>query len=327
MWLVMASGKLYANVGQPGIWKAGGGISLIVDADSVVSQSIRMAVERVDLFVYTGFAIVRGRYELINEKSHDLHFTMGFPINTYWRGEDINDPFGYSFCVDSLASFVVKRDGRKLTEVIRPFLPGQKGEPIKDWITWDIQFEPGQKSILEVTYITPTHHAYVTDLRGRSDVNGLVYIFESGAIWRNNIGRAELIIHFEDGLTTLDVEAVQPCEDMSYDAENNVLSMTKSNWEPSPGENFYLLYKRSKNKIYSFAEGVEDHQKLYARLDQQVRDYQLARDAPPFNCMDLSQVKTRYAFTGILLLGIAVAVAIAAFLTHLFFKKYKSHHS
>jgi len=71
-----------ANVGQPGVWHAGGGMNPFIQADSLVNEKITMQSEKITMVIYTGFAILHGQYKLLNNYNEPVSFTMGYPINS-----------------------------------------------------------------------------------------------------------------------------------------------------------------------------------------------------------------------------------------------------
>jgi hypothetical protein len=304
--------SLIANIGQPGIWKAGGGISLLIPNDSLASKYIKMSSERVDFFVFTGFGIVNGHYTFTNTSDSKISFTMGYPINAIWRGEADNEPFGYSFRIDSLAGFEVTIDG--YTEVPYPQILELSDDALDsdNWLVWEIDFAPGQTREINVTYTTPTKQTKVTNTKGQRKAHGLMYVFESGSVWKDKIDKAELFVHFMDGLTTEDVIGVRPCDQILLLKDKDKLYFNKSNWEPEPGENFYLLYQSRKNKYYSFPEGVQDRNQLYSQIQKKGKEGFQVTKSTIFTCQDILDIdtKSRYAPLVFSILGASLLLFI-----------------
>lgn len=297
MFFMLWTLSLQANIGQPGLWKAGGGISLLIPDDSLASKYIKMTSERVDMFVFTGFGIVNGQYTLTNTTDASISFRIGYPVNALWRGEAGDEPFGYSFRIDSLAGFEVSIDGS--TEVLYPEIVQFDTEMIdaERWFVWEMQFGPGQTRNIHVTYTTPTASSKVTNFRGQRKASGLMYVFESGAAWKGVIEKAELFVHFSDGLTTEDVIGVRPCDQLRWLKEEDVLYFNKSNWEPQPGENFYLLYQSRKHKYYSYQEANQDKDQLYPAVQKKSREFLQVVENSRFTCQDILDVDSKLLYT------------------------------
>jgi hypothetical protein len=309
----------FANVGQPGIWKTGGGISLLVPEDSLAMDIIAMESEKVDILLYSGFAVVHGQYSLVNMGDSAVEFTMGYPLASLWKNAvypEGENPFGYSFRVDSLAHFELFVDGKGVQ--------GLNHKGVSDWITWTIRFEPGQRRMIEVTYLTPTESSKVTTMHGVREGNGLMYIFESGAAWKGTIKEARLNIHLQDGLSEEEIIGIRPCGEVYSSQNSGILSLRKQNWEPGLGENFYLIYTKRENKYYSFGEAVEDKKILYQRIREQAQTELPLSHMTKMPCKDILEVDTNALYKDVLIKvfgGLLLVLLLIITLVVFWFKK------
>ncbi|MDF1697561.1 MAG: hypothetical protein P1U56_17080 [Saprospiraceae bacterium] len=307
------------NVGQPGLWKAGGGISLLLPEDMLASKFISMDSERIDIQVYSGFAVIHGHYTLTNQSNQPISFSIGYPINQLWNRSVISEsPFGFSILLDSLAGFEVTMDGIASVPNV--------ASNIENWVTWPIQFLPNQMRTVEVTYIAPTQQAKMTNMSGKREDHGLIYVFETGASWKNNIQRAELFIHFLDGLSTEDVTAIRPNKEVKYLPEGDILYFSKQNWKPKAGENFYLMYATRSNKYYSFEEGVEDKEFLFKSIKKIASEEITIQNPEPFESQDILDASTTSYYGKIILFvlgGVLILFGILLTMVILFMKNYR----
>ena len=286
------STPLVANIGQPGIWKAGGGIQLLIEEDSLASHFISLDSERIDLFIYSGFAVIHGRYTFINSSDSDIKLTMGYPVNSIWNGESDSEAFGFSFLLDSLTSFELSRDGIQLEVDLESFKSHSKTLDEASWYTWPTYLRARDTIQFEVVYLTPTNRAMISNMTGVAESHGVMYIFETGATWNQPISDVDLYVHFMDGLTSQDVLGIRPCNNVQLIEKQDILYFNKSDWKPKAGENFYLTYASRKNKYYSYKEAVEDKNQLFSNAKKlAVNDIDIS-EVISFNCKDVLKIKT-----------------------------------
>ena len=328
LWVLLhISVVMAANIGQPGMWKAGGGgFALNIEADSTALNSISMLSEKVDISLYSGFALVYGRYSMKNTSHDTVSFTMGYPVNGLWRGESRDEPFGYSFWVDSLSGFQVEIDGKAEEGLVRPWTDNTY-KKTGQWVTWKVDFLPMADKEITVSYMVSTEGAFVTNMTGKKEAQGLIYVFETGGPWKGEIVNADLFIHFEDGLSQEDIIGLRPCEEVKVSENVGRLKLEKRNWEPKKGENFYLLYTKRKNKYYPYSQGIEDREELINRARERrkalVGDDLWVR----LDCADILEVETTYAFKNVIIIMIAGAFflfGLILFLITRMIKKRKS---
>lgn len=328
LWVLLHIGTMMAaNIGQPGVWQAGGGgFALNIEADSIALNSISMLSERVDISLYSGFALVYGRYSMKNTSQDTLSFTMGYPVNGLWRGESQDEPFGYSFWVDSLAGFQVEIDGKAEEGLVRPWTDNTYNKT-GQWVTWEVDFLPMEAKEITISYMVSTEGAFVTNMSGKKEAQGLIYVFDTGGPWKGEIGKAELYIHFEDGLSQEDLIGLRPCNEMQLAEAEGKLKLEKTNWEPQKGENFYLLYTKRKNKYYPYSQGIEDREELINRARERRKELIGDDFWVRLDCADILEVETTYAFKNVISIMIAGAFflfGLILFLIARMIKKRKS---
>ena len=309
--ILFPASSLLANIGQPGMWKAGGGMSLFVEKDSTASKFIALHSERIDLFIYSGFAIVHGHYTFLNTSESGIDLTMGYPVNSIWNGESTSEPFGYSFILDSLASFEVYAGGLPVKTKFKSTFKSKNDLDQNAWYVWSTYFRGRDTLQFDVIYLTPTQHANITNMTGKKEAHGLMYIFESGSTWKESIGEVNLYVHFEDGLSSGEVLGIRPCNEVKLIQKDDILYFHKSGWNPQNGENYYMIYKSRMNKYYSYAEAVQDKKQLFfdaREYSKKEFDTSLISD---FGCSDILTIKTQTPMAGIVTYMIGAGLIIA----------------
>ena len=108
--------------------------------------------------------------------------------------------------------------------------------------------------------------------------------FNSDSTWNNTKGQREFYIHFHDGLAIEDVACLMPCKVFRIDHDNQILSINEAERISHDDNRGQLIYQRRRNKYYSYAEAIEDHQVLYAHIERQDNTHMPIDELVPVRC-------------------------------------------
>ncbi len=140
---------------------------------------VEMAAEEVTLTLSPDRLQVEAVFHMRNPSDTDVTLQVGFPIGYYQ---------------DALRDFVVSRDGKRPDMAVvdrrtRETVPGLPHKAVHDyWVVWDAIYPAGQTVTETVRYWTPADW-------------WAGYILHTGAGWAGKIGKAEVTLRLDGGLT------------------------------------------------------------------------------------------------------------------------------
>lgn len=241
-----------ANVAMPGIWSAGHGSTLIplFAKDSAAIRWIQMNKELIVIDLYKNYAVVKGTYWFLNKSQYAQHIRTGYPIN----GE-------FSATIQDMVSFKdllylkVEVGGKKVTHynladiydsAQTTLASNQVLNAANNWYVWDMTFEPGALTKVEVYFVVKTPAVLIQGY-GRKKANAFEYILQTGANWSGNIMNGQIIINLKDGLKVSDINGILPSKRVYYLRDQ--LCYSFENLRPSPADDLIIWYQGTNDSI------------------------------------------------------------------------------
>ena len=175
----MASERVVFNVRQATEW----------DAADVTYNPMAYSLQNPQIPIWQlSVAEVTADFIMRNPTNEAVSLTVWFPLASTLE----NDEWEYHprEVAPRIENFQVAVAGQPLTYSINE-LPNPKGAdyPLLPWANFPVTFPPGQDTLIQVSYL----------IWAQDDITGvgmfLYYIFQTGAGWAGNIGRAELVIN------------------------------------------------------------------------------------------------------------------------------------
>lgn len=241
-----------ANVAMPGIWSAGHGSTLtpLFAKDSAAIRWIQMNKELIVIDLYKNYAVVKGTYWFLNKSQYTQQIRTGYPIN----GE-------FSATIEDMVSFEdllylkVEVGGKKvihynLADIYdssqTTLASNQVLKAANNWYVWDMTFEPGTLTKVEVYFIVKTPAVLIQGY-GRKEANAFEYILQTGANWSGNIMNGQIIINLKDGLKVTDINGILPSKRVYYLRDQLYYSF--ENLRPSPADDLIIWYQGTNDSI------------------------------------------------------------------------------
>jgi hypothetical protein len=249
----------FSNAAQPGIWSAGGAgtFFLYYPEDSTAFQQVQMVQELVKIQLYPGFAVVKGVYQMHNPTAETISMRVGYPVNASYDASD--NGWLREIRFDDLYSLRVRVRGKPVEF--------ERVTDMDDWYVWETTFLPGDITTLEVDFIVPTNGARVLEGYSSRDVNAFIYLVESGATWKQPIGKGTIMVQLMDGLTLDDVRGVGPPE---YFLANDSLRLMVWSFEdlsPTGDDNPVITYGKPVED-FDFSAVIAKSDEYYRAIDQ-----------------------------------------------------------
>lgn len=199
---------------------------------------VQMVDELVTIDLYKDYALVTAEFNMKNHGG-DTTLEIGFP-NTEGN-------FG-----TMLTNFAIRVDGRERPYEVRDdeaLIKHLENEPvwweespwiIRQWLLWNETFGQDENKRIIVSYRQPAWYMS----RDRIHFNCyFIYLLETGAGWKDNIGRATVILNLKDGLTADHMLKLPE----GYSQSSNRYEWVFENLEPTSTNNFIVHYNRFKD--------------------------------------------------------------------------------
>lgn len=257
-----------SNAAQPGVWDAGGGgFNFLFPEDSAAFQKIQMQQERIAIQLYRGFAVVKGSYRMQNTTSDTIRIKVGYPVEGVFAGRhhDLNQ-----VVFDGLYQLQVWQDGQKQTLLQTPAGELEQLDQTYEndnWYVWESVFLPGALTEITVYFLVNTNNAYIRSGYAGDDHNALIYILESGSIWKQPIKRAEFLIQLQDDLPLKAIHGLSPGIDFRYAPSERLLYGVRTDFSPGPADNLVINYSEQQSD-FDFAIKANDAQAYFQVIDQ-----------------------------------------------------------
>lgn len=255
----------FANVAQPGMWNAGGtgDFSLLFQEDSSDYQKIQMIEEQVNIQLYPGFAVVKGQYQLLNHSTDTVDIRIGYPINSSFENF-IHGSNGFDIRFDDL--YALKSTINKVPVLIKES-PIEEDYDTKNWYTWNAKFAPQSTTLCEVWFIVNTNNTFVRRGYGGEEVNGFVYLLETGATWKPPIGKGEIRIHFDPAINMKKMRGLRPNDIFRWNEDERILKYNFTNLKPKSSDNLFINYGK-KIDNFDFSKATNNAQIYFDKIDQ-----------------------------------------------------------
>lgn len=256
---VLISLSAFGNAAQPGIWNAGGAgtFFLYYPEDSAAFQQVQMVQELVKVQLYPGFAVVKGVYQMHNPTDETITMRVGYPVNASYDASD--DGWLREIRFNDLYSLRVRVRGKPVAF--------DKVSDMDDWYVWETTFSPGDITTIEVDFIVPANDARVLEGYSSRDVNAFIYLVESGATWKQPIGKGTIIIQMMDGLTLDDVKGIAPSDYFLANDSLHLLVWTFENLSPTGDDNPIITYGK-RLEDFDFSAVLAKSDEYYRAIDQ-----------------------------------------------------------
>lgn len=255
-----------SNVSQPGIYNAGGtAFTMLFPQDSLTYKKVQMQEEAIYIQLYKGFAVVKGKYKMVNRTSEKLNFTMGYPINGIYNGGEGNLN---QVQLDSLYKFKINANGKGLP--INEMQIGDSGHARtfqnENWLTWKIDFKPAESKEIEVYFLVNTNDGGITKGYSHEQKNAFIYLLESGSVWKQPIEDGKFIIELKDGLKVEDIAGISSHFDFQVNEKENILIGSKTNFSPTPNDNLIVTYGETISN-FDFTFFLEQSDTLFEKIE------------------------------------------------------------
>lgn len=149
------------------------------------NDQIEMISEVVEVWLHRSYAEVKATFTFHNT-GEATEVLVGFPQGKGREGRLGDSP--------ELKDFKAYVDGVEVEVTFKEQVEPEKDLDFAGWYTFKVAFAPGQTRVVRNTYRGA--HTYVSD--GTCFFN---YVLRTGGLWKGPIGRADIIVHLQDGLT------------------------------------------------------------------------------------------------------------------------------
>lgn len=212
-----------------------GGVTLTPVAD----ENIRMLEEEVDIYIEEeGHELpcryacrVRAAFKMFNAADTTITILVGFPIEPYFGIFEKDREI-----LEDIYNFTVHVEGEKIERLSVQSVKGPYSSHERDiesvWFGWENGFDPGETQIdVEYTIFTTSDRTF--------NCNRLHYSLHSGSLWKDEIGKAAVRIHFPDSVETKMLKRVLPQGFMIF---GNIVSWRFVDFEPAREDNIFLEF-------------------------------------------------------------------------------------
>ncbi len=267
---------------QPGIWQAGGTgtYSLLYPEDSSAYRKIQMVNEHVVVKLYPGFAAVKGTYWMYNDEEDTLVLESGYPVNTTYDGEYNYDRAEVFF--DDLYALKVYQNGQLLTPNREERMDEYGYSYNNNWYIWNSVFPPKDTTVFTVYFLVNCSNADVRQGYTSEDANGFIYLFESGASWKQPIVRGYIQVQLSDEINWADIKGVSASGMLMQNQEHQIISSSFTNFYPTTNDNFIITYKPVLGE-FDFAKHVAKAEQYFNELESIENLDGITFETPYFN--------------------------------------------
>jgi hypothetical protein len=286
----------WSNSAQPGLWSAGGGggFTLLFPEDSSSFQKIQMLKEIVSIQLYKGFAVVKGQYWMQNDEQDTIRMTAGYPINSFMDKAQGTKRSEIYF--DELYQMKVSMNSESV-----PLLK-DKGEnewnnDAENWYLWEACFNPDTVTLIEVYFIVNTNDATVRKGYSKSQLNGFIYLLESGASWKPPIGNGKILIQLMDNMGLDDIHGAIPDSAFRYDEKSKILKMEFQDLIPTAEDNIVITYNE-KNPNFDFSAVLAQKDNFYGTIDELSTRELTEKDFIPMKFNDPYEIASDFGWGG-----------------------------
>jgi len=260
--------EIFANAAQPGIWNAGGmgNFSLLYPEDSSSYKKIQMVGEKVSIILYKGYAVVKGEYKMYNDTKDTIIIKTGYPLNTNFKSET-KDMHRAEIMFDSLYGLRVLVNSAPVNLI--PEISDNNAGSVhnSNWYVWNNTFAPGVTTVITVYFIVNTNGSIVREGYVKDEINGFIYILETGSTWKQPILNGEIRIKLEEELTTDDIKGLKPDSVFKTDPKGNLLQYNFHNISPAEQDNVIITYNEKVEDL-DFDNVLSHKEILFNKADE-----------------------------------------------------------
>lgn len=234
-----------SNVSQPGVFNSGGtAFTMLFSEDSLAYKKVQMQQENISIQLYKGYAVVKGKYKMVNTSSEKLSFTMGYPVKGIYNG---GTGYGNEVSLDSIYKFKIRSNNQAVA--VHPINYEQTDYVTTfqndNWLTWKMEFLPFQINYVEVYFIVNTNNAQVVKGYARENYNAFIYLLESGKVWKQPIEKGTFLIELKDNLTVDAIHGISTHFNFKKIRNKSILVGFKNDFSPSPSDNLLVTYNEN----------------------------------------------------------------------------------
>ena len=211
VFLLVAAAEI--NADSSSLFRFGGTVQ------PIDNNNVRMAEEKVDIEVYGGWSKVRCEFIFKNDSGDAQNVLMGFPASMFGAEGEVPE-------IDEttrLRNFKAYDEGlEKRAKLEKSSSKNAQPGGIAEWYTWDVHFEAGQERKIINTYKIQNYSAPWERRTG--------YILETGAPWKETIGKAVITFELMDiSPSNMYEEYTEP---KGYKVDKNKVIWEMKNFEP-----------------------------------------------------------------------------------------------
>lgn len=279
-------------------------------------KSIQMREELVVAIVRPGYAIVKGKYHLLNHSADTLHIRTGYPVNASYRGAGQSSFDATEILFDDLFALKVRVNGGDKT-LSRNTLKDENMAD-QDWYVWETTYLPNSETVVEVYFLVNTNEAIVRHGYAKDERNAFMYVLETGAHWKPPIEKGEVRVRME-GVEMDEIAGVSPDSVLHWSAATSMLRFTFTNLVPTPEDNIIVTYGE-KLKDFDFGAVVKEKEKHFADVEKLAsatvgNDFVQEKFGDPFEVHSISGVAIAFwVFIGVVLLLLAGVIWLIVYL-------------
>lgn len=258
----------------------GGGqtIEPVNKKDQRVIEQIQMVSEIVKVNLYPGFAVVKGEYHMLNTANRPVKIQVGYPPNrSFFRSStdtritfgDINPPqisnkkaISPFSGVDQLKVLVADQEIATSNKVIT----NNSNKSV--WGVWDLEFVPGQETVVTVYYMVSTKGYIHEGYFGSKKAQLFTYVLESGQIWRDLIKQGTILISLKGDLGSNDIWGVLPSKALQIDKAAKYLVYRFADLEPTINNNIVINYNDKLPAQFDYKREKAKSAEYYQQIDQ-----------------------------------------------------------
>lgn len=257
---------LYSNSAQPGLWSAGGTgtFSLLYPEDEYGYKKIQMIDELVTIKLFDGFASVKGTYWMANTTSDTIKIKTGYPVNSQFKSE--KGFYRTDITFDKLYEINVLTNGGNQKLKIEQIPQENIKLENPDWYVWNNAFSPNDTTIIQIYFLVKTNESTLIDGYKHEDLNGFIYLLESGSTWKQPIKKGKIQIVLDGSIKIKKLRGVNPDSIFMWNKEQNMLITNFTNLNPTELDNIIITYPNY-NSNFDFAKVVLGSKKYFKELD------------------------------------------------------------
>ncbi|MFW5658727.1 MAG: hypothetical protein ACOCZ8_01980 [Bacteroidota bacterium] len=304
----------WGNAAMPGFFNVGTGHALmpLTPSDSAAATHVQMSRELVVMQLYKGFAGVRGEYLFYNNADTSITITMGYPVATEYRQQQV-----FMVGTDSIYKLRVLVDGNmaELGYISKDSSANNWRGPYEGdfaaWHTWQLTFPPKDSLSVQVDFMLNTNWAQLRRGYDREHTCGAGYVLQSGAPWAGKIGRGRIVLEMMQDMPSDFMVGILPKGRFKHNGEQ-LYVWDFASLEPTAEDNVLIRYY-TRDSDFNFIQAAQNAKTVYNRLDQRADDLPAVdKNWQAFTRAKFRpEEKTAYVITGVLVVFAISVIGIS----------------